>query len=304
MTILRTIGYSLLCLSAAACSANAGDPANAGDELSAVGEGAPASNEPVASGSEQLLNRFTFQDLQLSFYWMGPDSIESQQGQIGIEEHFRSVDYLSTLREEYGALTALEIFEAFAPAGMEPHPALIAQQEAEARAYGRADDDLEARDIDGHALSIEKSLPANCTSAVLPNISPLHYFVQSHVDVGIDGVLRFLCADSNAKNGSVSSPTSNLGCQLQTGSNLLTVGICNDTASINSTEFWTQTNDFRGSLFTTKRTSIAPGQVGRFDALPSAPPFDGPSVKSLGVIGRNSTANAVNFHQQLMGSGS
>ena len=100
------------------------------------------------------------------------------------------------------------------------------------------------------------------------------------------------------------APTSNLGCQLQTGSNILTVGLCNDSSSPNSTEFWTQTNDFRGSLFTTKRANVLPGQVARFDSLPSAAPFNGPRIKSLGLIGRNSAANTANFHQQLMGIGS
>src|SRR5438045_9778734 len=66
------------------------------------------------------------------------------------------------------------------------------------------------------------------------------------------------------KTGSVTNQNNNIGCALQSGADQLTVGICNDTASINSTEFFTQTNDLRGSLFTTARTSVAPGRVGQF----------------------------------------
>jgi len=287
-------------MSAAACSSSAGDAASAGAEASAAGDEALPNNEALAGDGEQLLNRFNYQNLQLSFYWMGPGSVDSQEGNIGIEQNFVGVDYVSALRKEYGALTALEIFKAFAPAGMEPHPALLAQHEGQALAYGRSGDDLEVRDIDADTLSIDKSIPANCNATVYPDQSPLHYGIVSSQDIGLDGQYFFLCADSVAKHGGVGVPTNNVGCGIQPGARLLTVGICNDTASINSAEFWTQRNDLRGNISTVQRTSVAPGGVGRFDELPIPPPFT--SINhSLGVTGRNSAANAANFHRQLMG---
>jgi hypothetical protein len=292
----------LVSLLAAACSSSTGDPASTGNEASAVRDEAPASNEPAASDGEQLLNRVNFRDLQLSFYWMGPGSIESQQGQIGIEELFGSVDYVGALRKEYGSLTALELFKAFAPADIQPHPALIVQQEPEARAYGRVDDDLEARDIDAHALSIEKAIPANCESTVASDASPLRNVLFSTQNIGLDGTYFFLCS-TQIRSGVAATPnqttnTPDVGCAFVPGHDLLTVGICNDTASVDSAEFWTAANDARGNRFVRQRTSVAPGQVGRFDALPLAPPFQNLG-RSLAVISRNSVAHLVNAHRQV-----
>jgi hypothetical protein len=303
MIRFKTIGYFLVSMSAAACSSSAGDSGSTGAEASAVSDEAFASDEALASDGEQLLNRFSYQDLQLSFYWMGPGSVESQEGNIGVEQNFVGVDYVSALRQEYGPVTALELFKAFAPAGMEPHPALIAQHEGQALAYGRSGAELEVRELDGDTLSIDKAIPANCTATVLPNQSPLFYFTTLTRDVGLDGVYFFLCADSLGKNGSGIAPTSSVGCAIQSGAKLLTVGICNDTASINPTEFWTQRNDIRGNFSAVRRANVAPGGVGRFDELPIPAPFTAFN-HSLGVIGRNSTANTANAHRQVMGIGS
>jgi hypothetical protein len=297
MTMFRMIGSLLMCLATAACGASAEEPASASDQ-------GPADGEVPTGDGEQVLNRLSFEDLELTFYWMGPGSIDGQRGQIGIEESYGSVDYLGALREQHGQVTALEIFQAFAPAGMEPHEALIARHEAEALAYGRGVNDLEARTIDAHALPVDKAIPANCDSQVFPNILPRVYSNKQQRDIGADGQLFYLCVNSVFQaGGPIAQPTTNINCSLQHGKYELTVGICNDTASVNSTEFWTQTNDVRGSRFTTQRTSVAPGMTGRFTTLPLPPPFDRPGIRSLGVIGRNSTANVANFHRQLSALG-
>jgi hypothetical protein len=300
MKTIKTVGYLSMCLSMAACSAPAMDSTSS-ENASSSDDPEPATSEVLVSGEEQLINRFRFEDLELSFYWMGSPDIESREGRIAIEESFGSVDYLGALRQRYGALTALEIFKAFAPADLEPHQALIAQHEAEALGYGRALGDLEPRDVDGRALSVDKSIPTNCSPEVFPDVSPRQYISTSTRDIGADGQFFFLCVNGILQAGSVSQPTSNLNCTLQSGEVEMTVGICNDTASLDSTEFFTQANDLRGSRFTTQRTSVAPGRAGRFSVLPLPPPFDRPGVVSLGVIGRNSAANLVNFHRQLAG---
>lgn len=295
MTMLRTIGHFLLCVSTAACSATVEGSPGAGDE-------ALAGDEATPSAGDQLLNRFGFEDLELSFYKMDVGSTESP-AQIGIEESFGSVDYLSALRKDHGQLTSLEIFKAFAPAGLEPHPALLAQHEAEARAFERAGNDLDVRDIDARGLAIDKAIPADCLAQVLPDISPRIYANRQTRDIGADGQFFYLCVGSSLRAGSLSQATSDAGCVRIQGKNELTVGLCNDTASANSTEFWTQVNPARSTPTSTQRTSVAPGRAGRFTILPVPPPLDTAFITGLAVIGRNSTANVANFHRQLSAIG-
>jgi hypothetical protein len=153
-------------------------------------------------------------------------------------------------------------------------------------------------------MAVEKSIPSNCGQTIFPSIAPLTYSISTSIDVGIDGVYRYLCADGIAKDGFVASPNTNLECELQHGDDMLTVGLCNDTESRDSTEFWTQTSEIRSSVRTsTQRGSVAPGQAGRFDVFPLPEPFNIPGASSLAVIGRNSSANPSNFHVQMMGIG-
>jgi len=291
-------------LSLTACGAT-------GAEQQETSNGAPAEQQETSDGApvEQLLTRFTFEDLELSFYEIRASGVDSAEADIGIEESYRSVDYLGALRKEYGAVTALEIFNAFAPADLEPPTALLAQHEPQARALGRTGADLEARVIDGSTLSVDKAIPSTCESQVLPDISPGAYapFSKQSFNVGADGQLFYLCVGPSIpfapRGGPIASPTTNLNCLRQNNRNELTVGICNDTASANSTEFWTQFNaPAAGLLQTIQRTSVAPGSVGRYSVLPSTGAFSC-SCYGLGVIGRNSTANTANFHRQVSGLG-
>lgn len=168
MTTFRAIIVLASC-SAAACSA-APEPSAGADERTAIdvapaGDVSPtgdtgAEGDAPAEG-DVVLNRLSFEDLELAFHWLGAGRVESGRGQIGIEESFGSVDYVGTLRRQYASLTALEIFEAFAPPDIEPHPALVQQHEAEALAYGRSGAELGVRVIDGRSLDIDKALPAN-----------------------------------------------------------------------------------------------------------------------------------------------
>jgi hypothetical protein len=197
-------------------------------------------------------------------------------------------------------VTSLEIFKAFAPDGLAPHPTLLAQHEWEARAFGR--NDSHVLELDGYRLSVDKSLPVNCNNQVLPDISPGAYSDQKTRDIGADGQLFYLCVGSPQKAGSVAQPSSNLGCARHDTDEELTVGICNDTASTNPTEFWTQTNNPLNRT-TTKRANVPPGGIGRFTILPAVFPFIFSDLVGLGVIGRNSTANVANFHRQRTGRG-
>jgi hypothetical protein len=82
--MLRSLSFSSVFLLACACS---GDPT--------FGEGSASHDDSNASGleadssgaapAEQLLNRFSFEDLTHAIYWMGPGSSESQEGRIAIE---------------------------------------------------------------------------------------------------------------------------------------------------------------------------------------------------------------------------
>ena len=295
----RSLSFSAVFLLTCACSGDPtfGEGSASRDDSNAEGlEADPSSTAPA----EQLLNRFSFEDLTLAFYWMGPGSSESQEGRIAIEETFHAADYLGGLRNQYGSVTSLEIFKAFAPDGLAPHPALLAQHEREARAFGR--NDPHVLELEEYRASVDKSVPVNCNNQVLPDISPGVYSDQKTRDIAADGQLFYLCVGSPQKAGSVAQPSSNLGCALQDSDEELTVGICNDTASKNPTEFWTQVSNPLNRT-TTKRANVAPGGIARFTLLPSVFPFIFDDFTGLGVIGRNSTANVVNAHRQRTGRG-
>jgi hypothetical protein len=298
--MLRSLSLCSLFLLACACSSTDAnfDELSANTDSENAGELEAASNTPA----DEPLNTFRFEDLELSFYWVGPGSIESQQGRIGIQEVFGSADYVRALQAQYGRATSLEIFNAFAPEGLEPHPALVALHEAEASAQGRTGDELGVRELDVSALSTEKAIPANCQAQVLPDISPGLYANIQTQNVGADGQYFYLCAGASKKSGSVAQPGNSLGCVLHRNDIELTVGICNDTASTNTTEFWTQTNNPLGRT-TTQRTSVPVGKVGRFTIPPAHPPMVFDAIIGLGVIGRNSTANVANAHRQHSGLG-
>lgn len=294
MTTFRRIGISWACLSLAACGATGAEQQFEQQETSNV---APA---------EQLLTHFSFEDLELSFYEIRARGVDSAEAEIGVEESFRSVDYLGALRKEYGSVTALEIFNAFAPADLEPPTALLARHEAQARALGRTGADLEARIIDASTLPVDKAIPSDCASQLFPDITPGSYIWSSleSFDIGADGLYFYLCVSiggSDERRGGPIALTTPLGCVKQDNRDERVVGICNDTASANSTEFWTQINGPLGSITTTQRTSVAPGSVGRFSMLPATDVFG--FFNGLGVIGRNSTANAANFHRLRSGIG-
>jgi len=259
-----------------------------------------SADESSVPSQPNVLQRFTFEDLDLSFEWMGEG--DSPEGLVGIGETFGSVDYLAALRDAYGPVTSLEIFKAFAPEGMTPHSLLVASHEGEALALGRTGAELDVLDIDGRTLSIDKSIPANCQASVLPNISPGTYGFISQRDIGADGQLFFLCVAQFGQpgSGSVATTTSNLGCARQDSNKELTVGICNDSASVNPTEFFVQTSNPLNRT-TQTRPSVPSNQIGRFTIRPSSPVFL--QIISLGVIGRNSTANTANFHRQVAGLG-
>ncbi|MEO8178812.1 MAG: hypothetical protein ABI895_08270 [Deltaproteobacteria bacterium] len=283
---------SLLLLACACSSADASLDEGSLDPSDSTHSSAPS--------QPNVLQRFSFEDLDLSFEWMGEG--DSSEGLVGIGETFGSVDYLEALRDGYGPVTSLEIFKAFAPEGMTPHPLLVTSHEGEALALGRTGAALDVLDIDGRTLSIDKSIPANCKEAVLPDISPGTYALFSQRDIGADGQLFFLCVGQfgQPSSGSVATTTSNLGCALQDNNKELTVGICNDSASVDPTEFFVQRSNPLNRT-TQTRPSVPKNQIGRFTIRPSSPVFQG--IIGLGVIGRNSTANTANFHRQVMGLG-
>lgn len=269
-----------------------------------AGCGASGADDEVTSSvtpTEELLTTISYEDLELSFYEMDATGTEGEYGQIAIEEGFRSVDYLGALREQYGSLTALEIFEAFAPDGLEAPAALVAAHEAQALAFGRAGEELEARDIDVSTLSVNKAIQANCQSQVLPNISPGVYGSTVSRDIDADRKYFYTCVGSPQKvGGPQASPNTNIGCARLSNKTELTVGICNDSASTRSTEFWTQINRPLGVMDITQRANVAPGTARRFTILRAT--GEGPFgfFYGLGVIGLNPGRD---FHRQISGQG-
>lgn len=297
--MLRSLSPASVILLACACSSadltsyEDVSPASDSDEPAGESLAAPAN----AAAMEEVLNTLQFEDLELSFIWIG--DVSSAEGSLAINETF-SVDYVGALREQYGRLTSLELFHAFAPEGAEPHPLLAAQHEHEARAYGRSGEGLAMLDVDARTLSIDKSIPANCQSQILPNISPGSYTEIVSTDAGVDGRYVYTCAGSPKVSGITDAQVSALGCERHIRDKELTVGLCNDSASIQSTEFYTSIFDIVHGPSTTFRSNVSPNGIGRF-TLPPTTVIGG--ARDLAVRGRNSASNVINFHRQFTGVG-
>lgn len=287
-----------------ACACSSADPSleeSASNPVDPNDSSLDPSVQVSGSGSsEQLLHDFEFEDLELSFYWLGSEEADSD-GTITISENFRA-DYLGALRAEYGPVTSLEIFNAFAPEGMEPHPRLVARHEPEATAFGRTGAALEVLDVDGHTLR-EKSIPANCQSTVLPNISPGSYTEIQSTDVGVDGLWVHTCTASPKVSGvqlEVTERPQFVRCEQLPPTRLLTVGLCNDSASSNSVEFYYEIHTAPVGLIISQGT-VSPNSIGRVSVQPD--PSPGAPARGAAVFGRNNASASNNFHRQITGVG-
>jgi hypothetical protein len=259
---------------------------------------ASSADVPSSEPSEEVLNTLRFDDLELSFIWLG--NVDSQEGSLAINEKFR-VDYVGKLREQYGALTSLELFNALAPEGVEPHPLLVARHESEARAYGRSGGGLGLRDIDARTLTIDKSIPANCTSQILPNISSGSYTETQSQDAGADGRYIFTCAGSPKVSGINDNLNDLTGCERFPAHRELTVGVCNDSVSTGNVGFSSSQFDIVHGQRATARGTIVPNRIGRFTLAPDPNPLA--QSRDLAVLGRNNPLNVDNFHVQKTGVG-
>lgn len=298
--MIRLVPIASVCLLACACSA--ADPTSDDAFQSASDsdgqEFDSSAAEPGLASSEVLLNNVRFENLELSFIWSG--DVASQEGSLAISESF-GTDYVGALREQYGPLTSLELFNAFAPAGAEPHALLVARHEGEARAYGRSGDGLAVLDVDVRTLNIDKSVPANCQSQILPNISPGSYTEIQSTDAGVDGRYVFTCTGAPKVSGIKDVPNAALGCEMHFASKELTVGLCTDSVNTGHTAFYTsQFNPIHGTT-ATWRGDVAKNTVRRFTLTPDGFPL-APN-RSLAVLGRNSTNDVNNFHVQKTGVG-
>ncbi len=287
-----------------ACACSSADPSLEGSASNPVDPNESRLDPSVqlsGSGSAgQLLHDFEFEDLQISFYWLGSEEPDSD-GTIAIAENFRA-DYLGALRAEYGHVTSLEIFNAFAPEGMAPDPRLVARHEPEATAYGRTGTSLAVLDVDGQVLR-EKSIPANCQSTILPNISPGSYTEIQSTDVGVDGLWAHTCTASPKVSGvqlAVTERPEFVRCESLPATRLLTVGLCNDSASSNSVEFFSEIHTPPIALVIPRGT-VTPNSIGRVSVQPDPSPQA--PARGAAVFGRNSTFNSNNFHRQITGVG-
>jgi hypothetical protein len=256
-----------------------------------------AADAEATDADSDIIHHFTINDEEITFHWLGHADPSGSDFTIGIAESIRTVDHVRTLQAEYGAVTSLEIFNAFAPEGLTAHPALVAAHELEASAMGRSGDELAVQAIDGHQLAIDKAIPANCQTLILPDISPGTWTQIQTTNVGLDGQFVYTCAGSPKKSGIIATKDTFFGCSTFSVDKQLSVGLCNDSASPNSTEFYTRKADSVGSSVTT-RTSVAANSAGRFMILPSVLGL----ARSLAVIGRN-VVNDPNNHQQRTGVG-
>ena len=125
-----------------------------GADDSASEQAAAQDSEAASTGAElERLHELTVGDQTLTFAWLPGDpedrSVDAP-GNVLLNYTFREHDVLGALTREHGLLTSLEVFAAFAPAGSEPDPKLIASHPREAAAFGRAD--LAPKQLDAAAV--------------------------------------------------------------------------------------------------------------------------------------------------------
>jgi hypothetical protein len=146
-----------------------------------------------------VLSEFAADGYSFSFQLVDKDESAQDPGSILIIDKFTGYDRLGPLTEQFGHLTSLETFLAFAPEGQAPHPALVAAHEDEARAFGRSDV-ATVLHLDGRNLPLEKA-ELSCPTSLYPLITPLKYSSKEVTTVTIPQTQIYLCTGSPPKVG-------------------------------------------------------------------------------------------------------
>jgi hypothetical protein len=229
------------------------------------------------------LHELTTADGQTFTFTLLPSDTGSP-GEIVISDQYFDVDHYSALTQQYGQLTALETFLAFAPPGMDPHPALVAAHESEARALGRAGD-LAVKIVDGLGpeVLVEKTIPAVCQANSFYQdslILPLRWRDGGpNFLVSVNNVEIFGCIGNPPVSG-VGNPT---GCEKFGAGALLRMYACNDSFSLAPMEsrFFTESG---GEAFA---EGVAPGGTRRVTRNPFSPPPGPVIARTLAVRVKN-----------------
>jgi hypothetical protein len=262
-----------------------------GGSVEDVTEAVPAevAGDPAAASWREVVSEFSVGDSTFAFELMSAGDTPSS---VLINEVWGSFNRIAALTTEYGPVTSLEIFEAFAPAGSEPHPFLFAAHEDEALAIGRSGADLAVKFLDGHGLTVDKGVPSACVSPnFLPPIAPFTYSDITENRIDIDGLAIYTCLGSPLRTG-VGDPS---GCERFHPSKRLTATACNDTSSISSTtpRF---TIDGLADRFP---ITLRPG-ANRTVTLQPVSPVPQPFLsRSIGIEGTNNTEDSRNAQNHV-----
>ncbi len=162
MIKLQSWGVGLLALGLLAACGEAGYDAASED---VGGELAEFSSEQADTTSESdvegaLIDEVTFEDTSYTFIDMGDSVAISVAGTVAHGE-----PALHRLQREYGALTSLEVYLAFAGDDAVPDERLVEAHGQEAEAFGRADDAIVRVDV-GSLGPVEKKTLTDCKSIV------------------------------------------------------------------------------------------------------------------------------------------
>jgi hypothetical protein len=249
----------------------------------------------TAVAATEILNEFSIGGERYSFQLLKDDP----SGTIQLVQDYRDVDRLGILNEKHGMLTALEIFEALAPEGHEPHALLVATHESEARAYGRTD--LAVREFDGRNPLVEKDSPGLCTEQyTYGSISPLQWVEKGGFQrIDLDGVDFYMCAGLPQKSGQ-GNPS---GCESFHPSYLLRVRVCNDGVSYDTVSY--QFYNHFGAMVDPFATPIQPGDSRIVTLLPVANPPQPVVARRLAVKSKNKIPSGgfgnVSYHRAGVG---
>jgi hypothetical protein len=258
----------------AGCASSSGDEQASSDVPTAA---APGTELETVGIVPVVLNEFTIEDERYSFQLFEDDA------SIMLVQEFRGLNRLDILTEQFGALTGLETFTALAPAGMKPHPRLVAAHESEALALQRAD--LAVRELDGRNMLLPKDSEGLCAKQyVYSSISPLSWVEQGGFQrIDLDGVFFYTCAGLPQKSGQ-GNPA---GCESFHPAYLLRMAICNDSNPVSADPLEYQF--YRGGVPVVDPfyKPLPPGQNKTVTLLPVANPPTPIVARSLGVKQKN-----------------
>jgi hypothetical protein len=270
----RALGaLTVLSLSVSACGSAGDSPDVTAPESAPGAEQVDESAQDDPMLTTEVLNEFSIGEHSFSFRRLGRDEANGEPGTVALVETYHAQDYLTALREQYGELTLLEVFHAFAPEGEQPDPALVTSHAYEAQVLSRAEPSVVKR-VDGRELRVEKDTGQSCPTGtgLLPPIAPLVYTSKQAFLVNITDTEIYLCTGNPQKSG-VGTPS---GCTQHSQSKYQVAAACIHSSNRDRASAWFFLNGTRGA-----RNFLDPGWFVRAQLTPVANP--GPIGRSFAV---------------------